>query len=717
MCNLIAVVWKNAVDSLEEAYRYFLTNTEARRFVEGHMRPVISILLEQQPSKIGQMEKQCVEESLRWGVSIVAEDLKAKGSGSGSGGECTVIDVLGMIFNRKKIFYKGSKPSWNVSLVGLPEVRQHTIQKFRGMRGFSALATYLSQRERVTKKQFPSHEVLHQLISAAVDAIDNTNTTTESSHNDKAKSMEDDALHIADAVMEYMRGASEESLKRQAHESLNTLRYDVQRIFEKLAPTRRKEVYAFYDFWRGLTLKLITSQSLPLKLFGWEQVGELIDASSDMRPPPKGFVVSDAGCTFVNGKYIYSGPLTEDGFARPNGDIQYVRKIPQSIPERDGGGKTLTLFRCTMRSHQKWWFLSEADEEQPGTDKDIDYYSHKSKAHEESEPPPSGWTTCRNSGVDPPPILRPFGLMVPVGEECHTLEHQLAKWAIENKVIELVFGDSVHREIVSRSTSLIKFLASMCDRDQPNDDAPPQTLSPNLYCLQSTHLLLAWKNCTSKADVAVSAEIYQLLVSILPSSPDYLAIQLLSTIMESLRNSTPKEDYMFEVAEFCAALANANTLEAENTNNNNNNNNNNTPFVLSDEVRAEVLNLLWEILSHPEASCLKPYDRIKTYVTNELRVEPMGKVHREKFLESCKDALQKNGMHDGTTDVVDEAVALGMVKLTLFVLEACPREHATSFVTDENDALTDLLFRELTAYLRRRASASTDLKKVSFFVG
>ena len=75
--------------------------------------------------------------------------------------------------------------------------------------------------------------------------------------------------------------------------------------------------------------------------------------------------------------------------------------------------------------------------------------------------------------------------MVPPGEECNTLEHQLAKWAIENKVIELVFGDSVHREIVSRSTSLIKFLASMCDRDDPDDQ------TPNQYCLKPSHLLLA----------------------------------------------------------------------------------------------------------------------------------------------------------------------------------------------------------------------------------
>jgi ubiquitin carboxyl-terminal hydrolase 9/24 len=39
-----------------------------------------------------------------------------------------------------------------------------------------------------------------------------------------------------------------------------------------------------------------------------------------------------------------------------------------------------------MRSQQKWWFLSEADKDQPGTDRDIDYYQHKSKEHEETEP-------------------------------------------------------------------------------------------------------------------------------------------------------------------------------------------------------------------------------------------------------------------------------------------------------------------------------------------
>jgi len=56
-----------------------------------------------------------------------------------------------------------------------------------------------------------------------------------------------------------------------------------------------------------------------------------------------------------------------------------------------------------MRSQQKWWFLSEADEEQLGTDRDIDYYQYKSKEDEELQPPPRGWVTCRTAGIDPPP--------------------------------------------------------------------------------------------------------------------------------------------------------------------------------------------------------------------------------------------------------------------------------------------------------------------------
>eukprot|EP00957_Ditylum_brightwellii_P116116 8857440-Ditylum_brightwellii.AAC.1 len=140
---------------------------------------------------------------------------------------------------------------------------------------------------------------------------------------------------------------------------------------------------------------------------------------------------------------------------------------------------------------------------------------------------------------------------------------------------------------------------------------------------------------------------------------------------------------------------------------------NSSVAVISDEARAAVLKLLWSVLTHPGASSLKCYEELKAYVTNELRVEPIGKVHRETFLGSCKETLTVNARKITGAESIDEILALRMVKLTRFVLEACPRDQAVVLVTADNASLAVLLFRELTAYLNRRAVslASPQLKK------
>jgi hypothetical protein len=299
--------------------------------------------------------------------------------------------------------------------------------------------------------------------------------------------------------------------------------------------------------------------------------------------------------------------------------------------------------------------------------------------------------------------------MVPSGEEYNTLDHQLARWAIENGIVELVLGDSLHREIVARSTPLIKFLASMCERDQPVGGFEG-IIKPNTYCLQDSHLLLAWKTCTSKADAAVSAEIYQLLVSILPSLSSGMAVTLLSAIQMSLRASTEKRDYLPEVAEFCSALAASTPVDTK------------TGQVLglhgiSDEVRNEILHLMWSLLTHPDASSLKSYDHLKRYVANELRLEPTGAASRHDFLNSCTKRLIENTKRKPGSGGVDELHVLRTVKLTQFVLQACPREQTVMFVTERDGALPLLLFNELIAYMGRRnadLTMSPAQKRVSY---
>jgi hypothetical protein len=162
----------------------------------------------------------------------------------------------------------------------------------------------------------------------------------------------------------------------------------------------------------------------------------------------------------------------------------------------------------------------------------------------------------------------------------------------------------------------------------------------------------------------------------------------------SLQRSTEKRDYLPEVAEFCSALAASvpvdkagQTLGLEG---------------ISDDVRKEILHLMWSLLTHPDASSLKSYDQLKRYVANELRLEPTGTVHRQYFLQSCTERLSQNANRKPGSGAVDELHVLRAVKLTQFVLQACPIQQRAAFVTEREGALPTLLFNELVAYMGRR---------------
>ena len=130
--------------------------------------------------------------------------------------------------------------------------------------------------------------------------------------------MEDHAIMVSQAVMDYMNSFTDESLKKQPPELIINCREYLQKIFDRLVVSRRrKQINKFYSVWRGLILKLITSQSLPLRLTGWEQLKDCIEACKNHRPPPKMFEVSQAGgVQFVNGIFEFAGVITADGYAR-----------------------------------------------------------------------------------------------------------------------------------------------------------------------------------------------------------------------------------------------------------------------------------------------------------------------------------------------------------------------------------------------------------------
>ncbi|GKY93461.1 hypothetical protein MPSEU_000313600 [Mayamaea pseudoterrestris] len=755
------VIWRHAVSSLKFGYKYFLTHPPARAFVQDCMHQICSILLDQHFNRTGLEERGCIQESILFAVSIVAADLKFQVEHKQ---ECKLLSTLELILDRSKIYYKGIKGTWHVGSPGSPEVRMNAIEEFRNLKGFDHLADYLTFTTSLTQTRFiapslssndmnestaaaanaavdapvvaippPSLVLLRHVVIALSDGMkllpsDPRNFPYDVSRqrSEQAQVSQADAISFGQAVMRYIYSASDDTLKRFSTDQITELQSELRMVFDTFVSTpnsrqHRPVTMMFYQSWRDFCWRLISSGSLPLKLFGWEQLADILEACAAHRPPPRYYICSGAGSTICDGRYDFHGSVTDDGYVVPKEGISYVHIVPPSVYaeemlkveslERDAYAsplsrakptkvpKKLTIFRCTMRSRHKWWFLSEADEQQPGTDKDVDYYQHKSNETEESQPPSTGWITCRNAGADPPPFLQACGLMVPPGEEYNTLEHQLAKWAIKNEIVEQVLGDTtIHREVVARSTVLIKFLASMCDRylTVPPDVAPPV----EIYCLLSSHLLFAWKTCLRKADAAVSTQVYQLLVSVLPLCPVDLANPLLQAVQQSLQEDEDDErNHLFEVSEFCSALASG-ILDAKADD----------VVFMKDEVRREVLNLLWSVLTHPAASSLRSYETMKRYVTHELRVEPNGREHRDNLIRTCYKALSESA---STMKIggIDEVQVLRMVELTKFMLDACPREQAVTIVSNGNGELPLLLLRELTAFLKRKRAAGFSYSK------
>lgn len=91
-----------------------------------------------------------------------------------------------------------------------------------------------------------------------------------------------------------------------------------------------------------------------------------VSLAKPLTQPPLAYRVSGAGTEFVNGLYELDKECIDSDDVT---GAQYLYTVPDNL---QGAGKTLTLFRCTVRSQNKCWFLSEADIHQPGTDSDID---------------------------------------------------------------------------------------------------------------------------------------------------------------------------------------------------------------------------------------------------------------------------------------------------------------------------------------------------------
>jgi len=278
---------------------------------------------------------------------------------------------------------------------------------FHRMGGLDNLSKYLVSK--VATSTFPNMKTVMKLLDRSWLSQD-VQTTKD----------------IADAIMKHILSIDEDAMKKiNSAKSVNSIRINLFQVHVKLFKNYLQSMNHFLTFMEKWAMKLVVYEDADLKLFGLAQIVQIVT-----RTPPLAYVVTGAGCSHINGTYAAYG------------ELWYQMNIPESYEaDPEWSGKRLTLFQCTMRSQHKWWFISEADVDQPGTDKDIDYYQLKSKHGSDELPSPSGWITCK-AGTQPPPTVEA------IRSEYNTIE--LVNWTIKNGILGLAM------ELLSSDDSTIK---------------------------------------------------------------------------------------------------------------------------------------------------------------------------------------------------------------------------------------------------------------------
>ena len=530
--------------------------------------------------------------------------------------EPSLVDALVRICNRSVTFYAGtdlhvqfyvayicrnpfnnacntgSRTSWT-NYPGDPHTRISVISKFSELGGFSII------RDMLRRPDAPwlGADKLTVLVVALND-IDTGFTADVSGE-------------IVDEVMRQLMDLSEERVKKESTDSLSAL-------IRSLLPRRNKErLMAFYDFWLSHTLKMMNCASIVLKLFAWDQLHEVIREAVATRPPPRRYLVRNAGTEEVNG--IYTATFDY-------GDVPSYEKLPS-----EEGGHLFTLFRCTMRSKQKWWFISVADIEKPGTDRDVDYYQHKSHIDQDMEPPTLGWslaTGSRSPSVEPPPVLvRLEAIEGEDGQPLPCLMDTLLKWTRDEHLLEKVFGQSVHREIVSRSKNLLVLLGET-DR------------------LSAADIEMVWR-VGAQTGTEDTQEVFSLLASVSLHLSDTCFDALDKLARDSLRSGNP--DSIHRVVELVEGM-----------------NEEGAKYVrsLSAHAKGKIMGLVWTLYNTPGVESNKSYSSVEEMLSLCLRYYRNGD-QVLTYLRECSDVLLNFKSSDG---VVDEKRISRIIRTLTFLL-------------------------------------------------
>uniref|UniRef100_M4BN22 USP domain-containing protein n=1 Tax=Hyaloperonospora arabidopsidis (strain Emoy2) TaxID=559515 RepID=M4BN22_HYAAE len=656
LCQKSTVGWQNAVKVLNSAYQH-LERPESQAFLDDAFSKIISIMLDQHASKIGSFEKSCVTQCLSLAVPLVVAQLKA-------GKYFQALPVLTMLFSKKKTFYKDLRTSamigsyWN-KVPGSPEVRAQCIEAFCELKGFHLL---LSTLELLMNNRQESDD-----LEAVMDGED-IRILLQALLEFRTFVPESLCTKISVLIMTYFTKISDSVLKKESSDAVGAVISTIRRFVDAgiVSPE------AINALWLDITERYVESTSLPLRLFGLEQINQIVNCARASRALPPRYFVRNAGTAAVNGVYT----------------LKANTSLATYVFRQQETGQVFTLFCCTMKSGMKWWFISEADKMQPGSDQDIDYYQHQSQ-YEEYLPPTHNWIPT-GKGEAPAPELIAESVQENGEEHVTRLDNILSTWVVEEKILEGIFGDRIHREIVSRSALLVKFLAESNRLDTHSID-------------------VIWQSCIQKDQTLVN-EIHNLLITTVPFLSNELLLHLVESIHASLLRSLEKNESFPELVTFLQRLAT------------------NSPSFLMDRnvnVTTAILQLLWSIQMHCSIANIRLSRSLRDFFQEGLRSE-YGEPLRKAFLNECIDGIKKScSLSSPTRDSVSSpsstmilpafgtatsaemtskcSTASKSLELLKFLIDSYRMDQALVVESlDSEHGLVSLLFDELAAFVARR---------------
>jgi ubiquitin carboxyl-terminal hydrolase 9/24 len=586
--------------------------------------------------------RQSIDDSLKLGLGICIKLI----------GRPTMISCLAKIFDYfGSPYYCGEKIHFTHQ-PGYAEVRKRLLLQFYAAGQFEPLFKSIQVANSENSSWVGSS--CFKIFLAALEEV----TDPTSSAPSNSLGVVRDCLLIAKEVLFDL---SDEQLKKDVSERANCMS-EVLKYVDKMQNSfglRELDMFGL-----NYSLKMVQSGSLPLKLFGWEQISEYVKDAIYNRPIAQSYIVSGAGTSFVNGEYIMEDPF------------KYVK-------QPKGGEPLLTLFRCLMTNYrQQCWFISKADPNKPGgSSYDIDYYYHRPKKNEEREPPANGWTmilptSSTPNGASPAPTLARKGLYLGDEPKENYLYCTLAPWVIRNDVLSLVFGsgNSAHKEVVVRIVKLIEYLA---ETDNLTQD----------------HLKLIWKASLAERESVLLEEIQSLLVVTSCALTEKKFLYLIDLALETTRSN---DSAMYQTV--ASLVEKYSTMVFQPA----------SGMAISSTCTFKLLSLVWEIYKNPNFSSYK-----NTQVIQELLSKCLSMDNGVDFAcQSIDDCLQNIALFYSNVDKSDEDSIVQSISTLQFLISRkevlCPNGTAAKLNDLTNLGFEGIIMNEIQRFIQVSRSRVAD---------